>query len=69
MVWGPYIWAPDCATNLCNGSNVCYVQTDYQADGIHPTAAGRRKVSRMLHERFRQHSWYTPTVFLPVIVK
>lgn len=58
--WGPYLWAPDCATGVRNSGGVCYERTDYQADGIHPAAGAREKVSRLLDARFRQHDWYAP---------
>ena len=56
--WGPYLWAPDCATGVRNGGGICYVREDYVADGVHPSAAGQAKVSGLLHERLRQHAWY-----------
>jgi hypothetical protein len=56
--WGPYIWAPDCATGIQNASGVCYVKSDYQADGIHPAQAARDKISAMIHARFLQEPWY-----------
>ena len=58
--WGPYIWAPDCATSAQNGSGVCYQRSDYQADGVHPADGARARISRMLHERFRREAWYRP---------
>lgn len=56
--WGPYIWAPDCASGESNGSGVCYVREDYQADGIHPATGARDKISAMIHARFLLESWY-----------
>ena len=56
--WGPYLWAPACTSGVTNGSGVCYDRADYVADGIHPSASGQTKVSRMLHARLRQHAWY-----------
>lgn len=56
--WGPYIWAPACTSGLTNGSGICYHQSDYQADGVHPAEGAREKISRMLHARFRNHAWY-----------
>jgi hypothetical protein len=58
--WGPYIWAPDCATGVTNASNVCYIRSDYRDDGVHPTLAGELKIARMIHERFRRETWYRP---------
>jgi hypothetical protein len=52
--WGPYLWAPDCAVGISNGSGVCYRRTDYQADGVHPAAGALEQVSTMLHERLRK---------------
>lgn len=56
--WGPYLWAPDCATGEHNGGGVCYVRDDYVADGVHPADSGRAKVSMLLHARFLEHAWY-----------
>lgn len=56
--WGPYIWAPDCATGITNGSGVCYNRADYGADGVHPSASGQAKVSAQLHTRLLTQRWY-----------
>ena len=56
--WGPYLWAPACASGVSNGSGVCYDRADYVDDGVHPSPSGRAKVSAMLHARLRQESWY-----------
>jgi hypothetical protein len=56
--WGPYLWAPDCATGVQNGGGVCYVRDDYVADGVHPSPSGQARVSGLLHERLLQHAWY-----------
>ncbi len=56
--WWGYLWAPSCASGERNGSGVCYDRTDYQADAVHPTAAGEIKIARILHERLRQEAWY-----------
>lgn len=56
--WGPYLWAPDCASGHRNGSGVCYDRDDYVNDGVHPSPSGRAKVSIMLHDRLLAHTWY-----------
>lgn len=56
--WGPYLWAPGCAESVTNRSGICYDRTDFVADGVHPAAPGEAKVSRMIHDRLRQHAWY-----------
>lgn len=56
--WGPYIWAPDCATGITNRRGTCYVRADYQSDGIHPSPSGRRKIATMIHQRMMEHAWY-----------
>jgi hypothetical protein len=56
--WGPYLWAPDCATGLTNGGGVCYERADYQPDGVHPAEGARRKISGLLHQRLRREGWY-----------
>lgn len=56
--WGPYLWAPACATGLTNGTGYCYVAGDYQADAIHPAAGALDKIARMIHARFLREAWY-----------
>ena len=56
--WGPYLWAPSCASGVTNKSNVCYVREDFVADGVHPSDPGQAKVSRMLHARLLREAWY-----------
>jgi hypothetical protein len=56
--WGPYIWAPSCATGLTNKAGVCYDRADYVSDGVHPSPSGRAKVSAMIHARFLREGWY-----------
>ena len=56
--WGPYLWAPDCASGTRNGGGTCYVRDDYVADGVHPSASGEAKVSALLQARLKLHAWY-----------
>jgi hypothetical protein len=56
--WGPYLWAPDCATGVTNLGGICYQRTDFVADGVHPAPEGEQKISGLIHARFRQESWY-----------
>jgi len=56
--WGPYLWAPACGSGGTNGSAICYARTDYVDDGVHPSPAGRAKVSAMLHQHFLRSDWY-----------
>jgi hypothetical protein len=56
--WWGYLWAPDCATGVRNGGGVCYERADYQADAVHPTAAGEIKIARLQHERLLREPWY-----------
>lgn len=56
--WGPYLWAPDCATSITNGSGVCYDRADFVADGVHPGDGARAKVSAMIHARLLREGWY-----------
>lgn len=56
--WGPYLWAPSCASGITNKSGACYDRVDYVADGVHPSPSGEAKISRMIHDRFRQEDWY-----------
>lgn len=56
--WGAYLWAPDCATGITAAGGLCYVRSDFVADGVHPSDAGETKTSTRMHERFMQHAWY-----------
>jgi hypothetical protein len=56
--WGPYLWAPACDTGNTNKGGICYDRQDYVADGVHPAATGRAKVSALLHARLLQEGWY-----------
>lgn len=56
--WGPYLWAPDCASGVLNGGGICYLRSDFVEDGVHPAPGGRAKVSALLHARFLEHPWY-----------
>lgn len=56
--WGPYLWAPDCASAVTNKSGTCYIRADYVADGVHPSTFGEAKVSAMIHARLLRESWY-----------
>lgn len=58
--WGPYIYAPPCASGQTNGSSICYEKTDYLRDGVHPAQGARDKISMLLHQRFSQEAWYRP---------
>jgi len=56
--WGPYVWAPDCASGTTNGGGICYVRADFMDDGYHPSTTAMDKISGLLDARFRQHAWY-----------
>lgn len=56
--WGPYLWAPDCARGVMSGAGICYERGDFVADGVHPSSAGERKISTLIHQRFLRESWY-----------
>ncbi len=56
--WGPYIWAPDCATSVSNGAGICYDRGDFRSDGIHPSASGEAKIAALWHDRLLEHRWY-----------
>ena len=56
--WGPYLWAPACATGVTNLGGVCYDRGDYQSDGVHPSVTGEQKTSGLLHARLLREPWY-----------
>lgn len=57
-LWGPYLWAPSCAGGITNGSGICYERSDFVADGVHPSMAGRMKIAELMHRRWLRESWY-----------
>jgi hypothetical protein len=56
--WGPYLWAPACASGVTNKGGVCFDRADYVEDGVHPSASGEAKISRLIHARFSAEAWY-----------
>jgi hypothetical protein len=56
--WGGYLWAPDCSSGIRNGSGVCFLRSDFQEDGVHPSAAGSAKLAGIVHARLLTQSWY-----------
>lgn len=56
--WGPYLWAPPCASGETNAGGVCYERSDYVEDGVHPSTSGRLKIAALIHRRFLEHAWY-----------
>lgn len=55
--WGAYLWAPACDSGVVPDGN-CYIRSDFQSDGVHPSPTGRVKIARLVHEGFLQTSWY-----------
>jgi hypothetical protein len=58
LSWGPYIWA-DGANPRADGLKWIFPD-DYQADGIHPSIAGRQKVADKLLQFFTTDVTSTP---------
>lgn len=56
--WGAYQWAPDCASGIANGQEICYSRDDYGQAGVAPSARGRGKMSWQMHHRLRLEAWY-----------
>ncbi len=55
--WGAYLWAPSCDSGVVTDGK-CYLRSDYQSDGAHPSDTGRLKIAGVIHERFLETSWY-----------
>jgi hypothetical protein len=60
LSWGPYLWANG---SVKRADGFSYDESDFGGDGTHPTAAGQRKVARLLLEFFKTDSttkpWFT----------
>ncbi len=55
--WGGYLWAGVCPSGV-NGSGVCWEQSDYEADNIHPSNKGEQKAAEMIHAGFMDEAWF-----------
>lgn len=59
LSWGAYLWADGLGSDRAVGGvpgrsdGLEWRCSDYNTDGIHPSATGREKVSTMLHQHFR----------------
>lgn len=58
IAWGPYLWAAGATPRKDN--NVVWLQTDFQADGTHPSSSGQRKVANMLLDFFKTDATTMP---------
>jgi hypothetical protein len=58
--WGPYLWAD--GTNPRQSDGLTWLQSDFGADGTHPSNAGRQKVATQLMRYFINspltHDWF-----------
>ena len=62
LSWGPYLWANG-TTPRSDG--LTWVPADYQADGTHPSVAGRQKVAEMLLHFFSNDDTAKPWFLKP----
>jgi hypothetical protein len=52
LLWGPYLWAHGTTARKSDG--LAWEASDYgEVDGMHPSAAGKRKVAEMLLKFFK----------------
>ena len=51
LAWGPYLWADGTTPNALTGLS-WHCPTDFNADGVHPSTAGRQKVAAKLLQFF-----------------
>jgi hypothetical protein len=51
VLWGPYLWADGLAPR---GDGLIWERSDFERDGVHPSAQGILKVAKMLLEFFQK---------------
>jgi len=61
LAWGPYLWADGIVPRAADG--LTWVQSDMEADGVHPAPTGEQKVADLLSGFFGTDqttlSWYS----------
>jgi hypothetical protein len=57
IAWGPYLWADGIKPRA---DGLVWLRSDLAADGMHPSAAGREKVARMLLQFLKTDPTSTP---------
>ena len=62
--WGPYLWA-DGLTPRSDG--LFWERSDFEPDGVHPSAQGALKVATMLLEFFQKDTAAKSWFFSPVM--
>ncbi len=62
--WGPYLWA-DGLTPRSDG--LIWERSDFEPDGVHPSAQGALKVATMLLEFFQKDTAAKPWFFSPMM--
>ncbi len=60
--WGPYLWANGL---MPRSDGLFWVRSDFELDGVHPSAQGALKVATMLLEFFQQDTAAKSWFFLP----
>lgn len=62
LLWGPYLWAD--GVNGREMDDLVWEQSDFVADGVHPSSSGRVRVARQLLSFFTSDpvaaSWFAP---------
>ena len=59
LAWGPYLWADGLVPR---SDGLTWQCSDFQSDGTHPSATGRRKVAERLLDFFESDDTATPWV-------
>ena len=60
--WGPYLWADGLTPR---GDGLLWERSDFEPDGVHPSAQGALKVGTKLFEFFESDPSAQPLVLLP----
>lgn len=64
VLWGPYLWANGIVPR---SDGLVWLPSDFEGDGVHPSADGEQKVARLLEDFFQLDRFATPWYGQPTL--